>query len=78
MEQDKYTKHFDTELKIGLVNWREAWLFAGEFPEKLYTEASKGKLVFRQRGTSLHISYQRLKKGLIKKAMLIRQAQLPF
>lgn len=78
MEQEYCTKLFNPTLKIGLVSWREAWLFEGQYPEKLYTEVYKGKLVFRQRGSSLRISYERVKKGLVRRQIRISTAPLPF
>jgi len=78
MEQAKYIKLFNPKLKIGLVSWREAWLFEGEYPEKLFTEVHKGKLVFRQRGSFVRTSYNQVKKGLIKKQILVKEPPLPF
>lgn len=78
MEQKTFVKLFNPQLKIGLVSWREAWLFQEEYPEKLFTEVYKGKLVFRQRGSSVRISYQKLKKGLVRKTILIKEPPLPF
>ncbi|MEI2739270.1 MAG: hypothetical protein V9F01_10825 [Chitinophagaceae bacterium] len=78
MEQKKYTKYYNPQLKIGLISWREAWLFNDGFPEKLYTEVYKGKLVFRQRGTSTRISYHRLRQQLIVKRLWINEPPLPF
>ena len=78
MVQERHIKLFNPKLKIGLVSWREAWLFSGEYPEKLYTEVHKGKLVLRQRGSFSRISYLQLKKGLIKKIILIKEPPLPF
>jgi hypothetical protein len=77
MEQEICVKLFNPKYKIGLVNWREAWLFENQFPEKLYTEVHKGKLVFRRKGSTARVSYRRLKKGLIKKIIIIKQP-LPF
>jgi len=78
MEQKRCVKLFNPNFKIGLVSWREAWLFEGEFPEKLFTEVHKGKLVFRRRGSSVRISYQQIKKCLIKKEIIIKEPPLPF
>ena len=78
LEQMKYTKLFNEKMNIGLVSWREAWLFEGEFPERLFTEVYKGNLVFRKRGSSARINYRQLKKGLIKRIVLIKEARLPF
>ena len=78
MEQTRYIKLFNPKLNIGLVSWREAWLFEEEYPEKLHTEVHKGKLVFRKRGSSVRISFQQVKKGLIRKQILIKEMPLPF
>jgi hypothetical protein len=78
MEQKTFVKLFNPQLKIGLVNWREAWLFETEYSEKLYTEVYKGRLVFRQRCSSKRVSYCNLKKGLIRKQILIKEKPLPF
>ena len=78
MEQKRCVKLFNPNLKIGLVSWLEAWLFEGEFPEKLFTEVHKGKLVFRRRGSAVRISYRQIKKCLIKKEIIIKEPLLPF
>lgn len=70
--------YFNPVLNIGLTNWREAWLLSGIYPEKLYTEIYRGKLIFRLRGSHKRISYLQLKKGLIKKVMVFREEPLPF
>ena len=73
MEQDRYIKLFNPKLKIGMVSWREAWLFDEEFPVRLYTEVHKGKLVFRKRGSSVRISFQQVKKDLSGSKYLLRK-----
>jgi hypothetical protein len=78
MEQKTFVKLFNPQLKIGLVSWCEAWLFETEYPEKLYTEVYKGRLVFRQRSSSKRTSYCNLKKGLIRKQILIKEKSLYF
>lgn len=78
MEQRRFIKYINLQLNIGLESYREAWDLSGKFPEKLFTEVYKGKLVFRKRGSSVRISYQRLKKSLIKKIIPIAEEPLPF
>jgi len=78
MEQAIRINYFNPVLKIGLTSWREAWLLSGKYPEKLYTELYRTRLVFRKRGSHKRISYQQLKKGLIKKIMIIHEEPLPF
>lgn len=70
--------YFNPVLKIGLTSWREAWLLTGKYPEKLYTELYRNRLVFRIRGSNKRISYQYLKKGLIKKVLHLQEEPLPF
>lgn len=71
-------QYINTQLSIGLVNFREAWLLEGEFPQKLYTEVYKGRLVFRMPGSFRRVSYQKIKKGLIKKEVFVKEEPLPF
>lgn len=77
MEQKTFVKLFNPQLKIGLVSWREAWLFDDEFPEKLFIEVHKGNLVFRKRGSSERFSYKQIKKGLIRKKIFIKEPPPP-
>jgi len=77
MEQTILIKYIKEQLNIGLVNWREAWLFSTDPPQKLYTEVHKGKLSFRIYGTSKRFSYLQIKKGLIKREFRITE-HLPF
>jgi hypothetical protein len=73
MEQIVKIQYVNIKLQIGLVSWRQAWLLSPDPPRQLYTEVYRGKLVFRIPGTSRRISYQRIKKGLIKKEMNIKE-----
>jgi len=78
MEQIIRINYFNPYLNIGLTSWREAWLLSGKYPEKLYTELYRNKLVYRKRGSDKRISYHQLKKGLIKKIMMLQEEPLPF
>lgn len=51
-----------------------------QFPlqEKMLNEVYRGALYYRLRGSSHRISYQQLKKGLLKKHILIEEELLPF
>jgi len=49
-----------------------------EFTEKLFIEIYKGNIVFRKRGSTIRISYNNIKKGLIRKSILIKKQPLPF
>lgn len=65
MQQEIKLKYFHAELKIGLVSWREAYAL---FPEivQMNIETYKGRIIYRLKGSSKRISYNRLKKGLVK------------
>lgn len=67
MEQIIRINYFNPSFNIGLTNWREAWSLSGKYPERIYTELYRNKLVYRKKGSNKRISYQLLKKGLIKK-----------
>jgi hypothetical protein len=63
-----------------LQDVRNAWLLS-EKPVKLSTSFHRGSLIYRLPGTSgKRISYRTLKKGLIKKKIVINQPVylLPF
>lgn len=68
-------KYWNPQLNIGLKDFKNAW----QFPQKIkmYTEVHQGRLYFRLRGASKRISYEQVKKGLIKKQIRI-QEYLPF
>ena len=71
--------YFHQELNIGVQNVRNVWLLSDP-PVKLVVGLHRGLLVFRLPGSVKRISYQSIKKGLIKKKMIIRKplALLPF
>jgi hypothetical protein len=73
-----HIKYFNPLLNIGLVSYREAWDLSGQYPEKYFTEVYRGKLVFRMHGSTKRITYQRVKKGLLKKEIYVRERPLPF
>ena len=64
---------------IGLQDIRNAWLLDKQ-PVKLTTTIYRGSLIFRIPGSGKRISYRTLKKGLVKKKIIIRQPLylLPF
>jgi len=74
-------KYYHPELNIGFENIRSAWLLqAGFEPIRLKTIIHQGLLYFRIPVTGRRISYRTLKKGLIKKKIIIRLPMelLPF
>ena len=71
--------HYNPFLKVGLQDIRNAWLITDD-PVKLNTSLHRGRLVFRIPVSGKRISYHTLKKGLIKKRIIIRKPfyLLPF
>jgi hypothetical protein len=71
MQQEIKLNFFNEELKIGLASWREAYQL---FPvvKQLNLETYKGRIIYRLKGSSKRISYNRMKKGLVKKSLIIK------
>jgi hypothetical protein len=59
---------------IGLEDVRNAWLL-NQLPIKLKASIYRGNFIFRSPLSGKRISYKTLKKGLIKKQLVIR---LPY
>jgi hypothetical protein len=72
-------KYFHPIYNIGLQDIRNAWLL-DKTPAKLKTTTYRGNLIYRIPGSGKRISYLTLKKGLVKKTIVIRQHfdPLPF
>lgn len=72
-------KHVNPELQIGMQDIRNVRLL-DKTPLKLITTLHRGSLVFRIPGTRKRVSYKKLKTGLIKKQVIIKQPVylLPF
>lgn len=74
-------KYYHPVLKIGLKNIKEAWLLPDiNNPVELKTIIYQGNLYYRLPGSGKRISYRSIKKGLIKKKIVIPIALniLPF
>jgi hypothetical protein len=74
-------KHFHTALNIGLQDVRNAWLLENNQPPvKLKTIIYQGLLAYRLPVSGKRISYRTLKKGLVKKKIILQQPFyiLPF
>ncbi|MDB5199253.1 MAG: hypothetical protein JWO92_1216 [Chitinophagaceae bacterium] len=66
MEQNINFKYLNAQLNIGVVDLKNVYLISPTF-QKLLREVYKGKLVFRIKGSSKRISYNRIKKNLVRK-----------
>ena len=79
MFEEVLINSFHPIYNIGLQDIRNAWLL-DKIPVKLKTTTYRGILIYRIPGSGKRISYLRLKKGLVKKTIIIRQHfdLLPF
>ena len=65
MKQKIKLKYFNAELNIGFVSWREVYLLEPEIIQ-MHPEVYKGRIIYRAKGSTKRISYDRLMKGLKK------------
>jgi hypothetical protein len=65
-------RYFHPGFNIGLQDIKNAWLLSDN-PAKLSTALHRGSLVYRLPKSGKRISYRTLKKGLIKKQIIIKQ-----
>lgn len=79
MFEEIIIKYFNPVDQLGMQDIRKVWLLA-EKPVRLTACTHRGNLVFRFPGTVKRISYRSLKKGLIKKTLVLKQRieLLPF
>jgi hypothetical protein len=72
-------KYFHPVLRIGLQDIRNAWLFsANNTPIPLKNIIHQGHLYYRLPVSGKRISYRSLKKGLIKKQILVHLSMQLF
>lgn len=76
---DIHLKYYHPGLNIGMENLKSVWL-PEEEPVQLSVTVYRGNLVYRFPKTRKRISYRMLKKGLLKKELIIQQPIdfLPF
>lgn len=65
MEQIIKLKYINTQLNIGLVNWKEVYILSPEII-KLKPEVDKRRLIYRIKGSTKRFSYCQIKKNLTK------------
>ena len=61
--------YINTKLHIGLVNWREVYIYSPTVAI-LIPEVERGRLAYREKGSMKRISYLQIKKGLLKRDFL--------
>lgn len=65
-------RYTNDRLQIGMVDSKHVYQFSPSFTP-LLPETHRGKLVYRLRGSSRRISYDMVKKGLVKQVFIIEQ-----
>lgn len=68
-------KYWNAKLQIGLIDWKNVYRFSQQ--QLMKAELHQGKLYYRAKGSSKRISYDQIKKGLVKKQIIIKE-YLPF
>ncbi len=76
IQQTIQLRYYNPGLQIAFSNWKEMYFVkaSNEF-EMLSTEVYQGQLVYRYKGSDKRIIWRRIKKGLLKKEVLL---YLPF
>lgn len=69
-------KYWNETLKIGLADWKNVYQFPQE--EMLHAEIHQGKLHYRLKGSAKRISYDQVKRGLIKKRIILIKKNFRF
>jgi hypothetical protein len=79
MFEEIHIKYINAALNLGIEDVRNVWLLSAS-PVKLTTNIHQGSLVYRIPVSGKRVSYKTIKRGLIKKQLLIRRAYqlLPF
>ena len=72
MFKDIAIKYYHPSFNLGVQDIRNVWLLNTN-PVKLVTSLHRGSLVFRLPVSGKCISYRTLKKGLIKKQIILHQ-----
>jgi hypothetical protein len=65
-------RYYNERLKLGMVDIKNVYQLEPELM-LLYIEVYRGKLVYRAKGSSRRISYEQVKKGLVKKSFSVEE-----
>jgi hypothetical protein len=79
MVEEINIKYINPALNLGMEDVRNIWLLSAT-PVKLTTTIHQGNLTYRMPVSGKRISYKTLKRGIIKKQLVIRRGYelLPF
>jgi len=65
-------RYYNPQLNLGMVSVKEVYQLTPELVQ-LTLEVYRGKLVYRARGSCRRISYEQLKKGLVKRSFALEE-----
>lgn len=63
-------KYYNASLNVAVANWREVYLLPDT---RLLVEYQAGQIRYREPGSTSRFSYGQLKKGLIRKQVVIKE-----
>lgn len=72
MKHKIHFRYYNPRLNLGVVDVKLVYQLEPT-PIRLNPEVYRGKLVYRARGSSRRISYDQLKKGLVKKSFSVEE-----
>ena len=65
--------YYNPKVNVGMGTWQTVFLLSAE-PVMLVPEVFRGNLIYRQKGSTRRISYQQIKRGLVKKQFFITES----
>jgi hypothetical protein len=72
MEQKIKLRYINERLQVGMVDIKHVYLLSPQLTP-LRPEVYKGNLVYRAKGSSRRISYDQIKKGLVKRSFVVKE-----
>ena len=72
MEQKIKLRYINERLKVGMVDIKQLYLLSPR-PTQLRPEVYKGKLVYRAKGSTRRISFDQIKRGLVKRSFVVME-----
>ena len=72
MEQKIKLRYINERLHVGMADIKEVYLLSPQLT-LLRPEVYKGMLVYRAKGSSRRISYAQIKRGLVKRSLVVKE-----
>ena len=70
MEQKIHLKYYNRHIQVGMWDIKTVYQLEPALT-KLQAEVYRGKLVYRARGSNKRVSYEQIKKGLVKRDFFV-------